>query len=276
MFLYVSKDLMLIKRKKSFVRNFSRKYPLHLHMTGILLATALSGFLFSRATLAFSVDNFVIRYPLAVVFSYLVFFVCIELWILYISRKRSRPLRDPDWLDLPSPSLGGSGGSPAPPLPGGGGSFGGGGASGHFAVDPSAATEASVSAIAEGTSAAAEGIIGSVGDAAGAAGEGIIGGVVVLLLISVIVATILGNAVLVFSEAPLILSEAAFEGLLAASLVKKTRNIDHDDWVGSVLKSTWKSFTSVLAVTVLVALYLHHSFPEATRLSDIVRALSSR
>jgi hypothetical protein len=31
------------------------------------------------------VENFTLRYPLAVLFSYLMFFVCIKLWLVYVT-----------------------------------------------------------------------------------------------------------------------------------------------------------------------------------------------
>jgi hypothetical protein len=171
-----------------------------------------------------------------------------------------------DWLDLPSPSSGGSGGCNIPSFHGGGGAFDGGGASASFEVHSTVA-----STISEGTSSVADGVGDAVGEAAGAIGEGGIIGIVVIAVLSILIATILGSAVYIFSEAPMILSEAAFEGLLAASLVKKARIIDDKDWIGSVLKTTWKPFAIVLAVAFFAALILHSYFPEATKLSDIVK-----
>jgi len=48
-------------------------------MFAILLATTLSGVLFSKVLLVLGVVDFRVRYPLVVLFSYLVFFVCIRL-----------------------------------------------------------------------------------------------------------------------------------------------------------------------------------------------------
>lgn len=268
-----------IKRKETFLSTFRRRHSLRLHMSAILLATACSGVLASKLFLAFRVENFVIRYPLAVLFSYLVFFVCIKLWLLYVTPRRAGHSHLTDWLDLPTPSSGGSGGGNIPSFSGGGGAFDGGGATEAFDLDLSAAAEGPLSAVSEGASScieegvssAAEGAGEVVGEAAGAIGEGGIVGVVVLVVLSVLIAAILGSAVYIFSEAPAILSEAAFEGLLAASLVKKTRMIDDEDWIGSIFKTTWKPFAIILAVAFLAALILHSYFPEATRLSDIVR-----
>lgn len=262
---------MIIKRKETFLSDFRHRYPLRVHMSAILLATAFSGVLFSKIFLVFSVDNFIIRYPLAVLFSYIVFFICIKLWLMYVSPKKASNSNLSDWLDVPSPSSGGSIGNNIPTFHGGGGTFDGGGASASFELDSSVALEAPISTISEGSSSAADGIGDVVGEAAGAIGEGGIIGIVVLAVLSILVATILGSAVYVFTEAPMILSEAAFEGLLAASLVKKVRIIDDEDWIGSVFKTTWRPFAIIFCVAAVAALVLHSYFPDATRLSDILR-----
>ena len=255
---------MNIKKKENFVSVFRNRHQLRIHMSAILLATACSGLLFSKLFLAFSVENFIIRYPLAVIFSYLIFFICIKLWLLYVSSKRSNQTSNvSDWLDLPIPSTSGSSGDHIPTFHGGGGSFDGGGASASFELDSLVAIETPVSSISEGASRAADGVGDLLGEVAGPA---IAIGVLVVLLI-----TILGNAIFVFSEAPMILSEAAFEGLLVASLVKKVSIIDDENWIGSVFKTTWKPFASISAVAFIAALILHRYYPEATRLSDIFR-----
>ena len=86
-----------------------------------------------------------------------------------------------------------------------------------------------------------------------------------------VVAVVLGGAIYVVLDAPVILSEAAFEGLLAASLVKKTRMISDECWIGSIFKTTWKSFAVTLAVALIAAICLHTFFPSATKLSDLLR-----
>ena len=240
-------------------------------MGAILLTTALSGVLASKVFLVFNVDNFVVRYPLAVLFAYLVFFLCIKLWLAYVSPQKESKSNLSDWLDIPTPSSSGSGGGSIPSFRGGGGEFSGGGASASFDVDAAVATE-QISAISEGTSGIVDGVGDVVGEAAGALGEegGIIG-VVILAVLAAVVATILGGAIYVVSEAPIILSEAAFDGLLAASLVKKARIIDDEDWIGSIFKTTWKPFATTLAVAFIAAFILHAYFPEATKLSDILK-----
>ncbi len=52
-------------------------------------------------------------------------------------------------------------------------------------------------------------------------------------------------------EAPIILTEAAFQFLVAAGLVRTGRKIDRPDWVGSTIARTWKPFAAILAATVM-------------------------
>ncbi len=257
--------------KERFLKHFRQRHVLRYHMGVILFATGFSGILISKLLFVLHVDNFVLRYAIAVILSYLVFFVCIKLWLLYISPKRATKSNLADWLDIPVPS-GGSSGESIPVLHGGGGKFFGAGASGSFDAHSSIATEMPVSTIAEGTSGGISGVGDVVSGAADAVGdEGGIIGIVVLAVLAALVATILGGALYIIMEAPVILSEAAFEGLLAVSLVKKTRAIDGENWMGSVFKTTWIPFAVTLGVAILVGLFLHEYFPEAHRLLDILK-----
>ncbi|WP_129127019.1 hypothetical protein [Geomonas oryzae] len=262
---------MIIKRKESFTKDFKKRHSLRFHMSAILVATALSGVLASKLFLFLKVDNLVIRYPLAVLFAYLIFFLCIKLWLWYVTPRKETRSNCTDWLDIPTPSSSGSGGGDVPSFEGGGGEFSGAGASASFDAHTTILSETPIATISEGSSGIADGVGDAVGEAAGALGEegGLIG-IVVLAVLAAVVATILGSAIYVVSEAPLILSEAAFEGLLAASLVKKARVIDDEDWIGSIFKTTWKPFATTLTVALIAAFILHVYFPEAKKLSEIL------
>ncbi|HYS42341.1 MAG TPA: hypothetical protein VEM32_00015, partial [Geobacteraceae bacterium] len=104
------------QHKMNFTERFKNRLPLRLHMTLILLATGLSGLLTTRLLLAAGVEDIVVRYPLAVLFSYLVFFVLIKLWLKYLAvtnvqqaRKKSSLSDSLSNIDFPS---GGGGGGP--------------------------------------------------------------------------------------------------------------------------------------------------------------------
>jgi len=238
-------------------------------MSLILLATACSGVLASKLFLYLDIDNFVLRYPLAVLFAYAVFFFCIKLWLMYVSSGHRSDSSVLDWIDIPT-STGRNGGGGMPSVQGGGGQFSGAGASGSF--DGPLVGEASLPTVSDGSSEMLGGVGDTVAEAAGALGEeGGFMAVVVLSVLAAVVAAILGGAVYVISEAPVILSEAAFEGVLALSLLRKTRLIDDEDWIGSIFRTTWIPFAITLAVTLIAALVLHSYFPDASRLAEISR-----
>ena len=67
----------------------------------------------------------------------------------------------------------------------------------------------------------------------------------------------------------MILSEAAFEFVLAGVLVKKAKEIDNPDWIGSVLKNTWKPFLCTLFLAIVASSIVSHFFPEAIKLSQV-------
>jgi len=71
-------------------------------------------------------------------------------------------------------------------------------------------------------------------------------------------------------EAPFILSEAAFEFILAAGLVRGTKRIDSADWMGSVFKTTRIPFIVTLVLATLAGYLMHHYFPEVTRISELI------
>ncbi|MBI1920777.1 MAG: hypothetical protein HYS23_06810 [Geobacter sp.] len=282
------------QHKITFTDHFKNRLPLRLHMTLILLATGLSGLLTTRLLLAAGVEDIVIRYPLAVLFSYLMFFLLIKLWLKYLAvtptqevREKKNSLGDTlsNFVDVPSG--GGSGGSfsgAGGHFAGEGGQFSGAGASGGFNDMGAFVTEGAGNAFAEtagnAASNAAEGTGSAISDAAGdAAGDAvsaladsdIMVPIVLLVAIGAIIASVFGAGVYMISEAPMILSEAAFEFVLAAGLVKSSRAMDSPDWIGSVFRTTWKPFGIALVVAFAGALTIHAACPEVTRISELVR-----
>jgi len=123
-------------KKAKFVRRFQKRFLLRFHMSLILLATCLSGVLFSKLLLYLGVHGPLIRYPLVAALSYLLFFVFIKLWLWYVSTTTETKTRQTvdavveNTVDLaPDPFRLFSGTSPSlESFAGGGGSFGGGGA----------------------------------------------------------------------------------------------------------------------------------------------------
>lgn len=244
-------------KKERFMSRFRRRFLLRFHMSLILTATCLSGALFSKCLLFLSVTDPLVRYPLSAALSYLLFFLFIKLWLWYVSTSIPQQTADSadalaetgDLVGLPSNLGAGVPEAVIDPFAGEGGSFGGGGASGSFGD-------------------AAEAVGDKIGDPVPDLDEG---PGFVLVALGVFLAVVFGAALFLIYSAPTILSEAAFEFLLAGSLIKRSKKIDDPDWMGSVLGATWLPFALVLALSVAVGWILHAYCPEAARIADLFR-----
>lgn len=261
----------LFKQKITFTERFRQRHSLRLHMSMILMATVFSGFLATRVMLAMNLENIMLRYPLTVAFAYLVFFISVKLWLKYVAvSPPAKNLHENslDAVDLatnisfPNPSGG--------TFNGGGGAFDGGGASDSFGDAGTTLTDGIDTS----------GDIGdAVGDVAGEAVSGALGdeggvvAIVVFAVLAVILAVVVGAGAYLVYEAPFILSEAAFEFILAASLLRETKRIDESDWVGSVFKTTWIPFAITLGLTTFAASLIQNYFPGATRISELFSRL---
>jgi hypothetical protein len=239
----------MVNHKTHFFRTFKKHFFLRFHMTLILLATGLSGLAGTKILLWSGVENVLLRYPLNVLFAYLCFLLYIKTWLWYISP--SRVSLDPTGaLDLVDPWSNSTASLPARSFVGGGGNFGGGGASGDFS-----------------DGGAGRGLLDKVsGDLdVDLDGEGF----VPLLILGVILLAVFGAGAYLLYEGPVILSEAAFEFLLASGMIRRVRRMDDPDWLGSVFRMTWFPFAVVLVIAILCAWQLQVHFPEAVRLSDL-------
>lgn len=270
----------LFKHKINYTERFKRRHSLRFHMSLILLATACSGFLATRTMLALHMENVMLRYPLAVVFAYLIFFISIKLWLKYISSTpATQKVHDKsfDLLDVmpDMPISFGGNAQVGNVFHGGGGVFDGGGASDGFGEAASTISDSGTDMLS-GAIDTGGGIGDAIGDAAGEAVSSTLGdegGVVVVLVfaaLAAILAVVVGTAAYLVYEAPFILSEAAFEFILAAGLVRGVRRIDSADWMGSVLKTTWIPFAITLALSLFAADLMQNYFPGVTRISELL------
>lgn len=250
------------------MRYVKERFFLRFHMSLILTATALSGLLATKALLLLNVKEMLVRYPLAVVFSYLVFFVLINIWLWYVAasesgRENSTVEKVIDVIgdvpvDFPS---GGGGGS----FSFGSGSSGGGGASASFDEVGGSIIDTS----SEMISSAGEGV----GSAAGDAVSGIFDdeGGIVLIVLGILLAAIFGAGLYLVYSVPAILSEAAFEALMATSLIKATKRIEDPDWMGGVFRSTIFPFLTILVLALVLAGTIESYWPNATKLMDVFK-----
>lgn len=98
-------------KKHKFIRYIKERFFLRFHMSLIITATALSGLPATTVLLLLNVKEMLVRYPLAVIFSYLVFFVLIvysapailseaafEALVATSLIKATKRIDDPDWM----------------------------------------------------------------------------------------------------------------------------------------------------------------------------------
>jgi hypothetical protein len=91
---------------------------------------------------------------------------------------------------------------------------------------------------------------------------------IALLLIALFIGLIYGLLFLI-TQTPVILTEAAFEFLLANSLIRTVKRIDRGNWKGSVLAASWKPFGITFLIIILVTLGIQNKCPGATRIRDV-------
>lgn len=251
--------------RQKFITTLKKQFSLRLHMTLILLATSMAGVLASKGMFIIGLHNVAVRYPMTVLCAYLVFFAAIKVWLWLMTDAPTSNSHDSgsdllNSIDIPFPS----GGSSQPVFSGGGGTFDGGGASGDFGD--------TLGEMASGTGDALGGVGDVVGDAIGGAAddEGGLVLVVVLGLLAVLLFSVLGAGVFLVYQGPAILAEAAFNTVLAASLVRSSRKMNQPDWMGSIFKATWKPFAVVLLLAIVAGWAMHHYLPKASRMIDVI------
>lgn len=239
-------------------------------MTVLLFGVFFSGLLFSKLLFELGMRSMPERYVIAVCASYAVFFLLIRIWLWYVTgspkkSQRSLPDIDIDVGDITGDAIQGGGRAVHKAVDtafgGHSGDFSGGGATdewGSFITPKSVAS----STTSHGSS-----------SHGGSGGGGFDFGddAIVLIALAAFVLAIFGAGVYLVWAAPSILSEAAFQALLAAGLIRASSKITQRDWMGSVFRSTCVPFLIVLLMTGIFGWVAHKHYPHATRLADIFK-----
>lgn len=97
---------------------------------------------------------------------------------------------------------------------------------------------------------------------------------VVIVLLLLVVVCVCGFAIYFIYTAPALLSEAAFEAALAASLVRQTKKAA-GGWMGSVFRATVWQFLVVLVISGLLGWAAQRRCPEARRLREAISCAGS-
>jgi hypothetical protein len=159
--------------------------------------------------------------------------------------------------EVEAPSFGG----------GGGGRFGGGGATGSWGTPEPVSANVNAPMVVSSVSSKSS----SHGSSGGGFSLDIDGDAGIILLLIALVVVMALAALWVLYAAPAILSEAAFQAALSASLLRHTKKISNDHcWEGSVVRSTILPFLAVLIMAVVLGWYAHHRCPTAVRLREAI------
>ncbi|MBL7976763.1 MAG: hypothetical protein JNN12_00375 [Bacteroidetes Order II. Incertae sedis bacterium] len=276
------RERLVEQAKKRLSPNLPR-----LQMFGIVLVTALSGFLASFTLYrGLGLMHMGYRYPLSMLVAYGGFLLCVWQWIKYQRRKAgiqeekaTKSDSSGDWsLDLPR--LGGSGGSTGSDFKPGGGAFGGGGAGGSWASGGSGISQPEALAYVEPLpKTTGSGWFSGKGGSGEAGGSGI-GGIdledgAALLIIVLIVGAILAAFSYIIWAAPGILAEVFVDGVLASALARGIREEETGHWLWTVFRKTWWILTLLLVVLGWGGMVLQEAFPQAHTLSQVLMVLES-
>ncbi len=252
----------------------ARFWP-RVHMSAILLCVSLAGAGFGKILLEIGVTSLPLRYATAVLLSYAVFLVMVRIWLWYLSPRRKADAGggsrfvDGSLGDVSSIRL------PDGPIPeadvfrGGGGAFGGGGASTSWTEGGSSSAANLPAASASGSSSSDSSDLPSIGDL----GDVDDPRALILLLLLVAALAILGGVwIYLVVQAPVIVSEALFQLLMASGMYKKTKAMHEEGWMGSVWRTTWKPLCLVLLLSGAVGFAVQYVCPHAVKISAALKA----
>lgn len=239
--------------KRNLARRLASRFALRLHVVLIVVWSLAWGMACNKLLRMAGLDSPPWRYGVATIAAWLAMLVAFKLWLAYAGftqrRKQEQARASADSgldFDLPLPRLGGNvGRAAAQPGPiGGGGSFGGGGATADFeplaAAGDSSLLGETGSSVADGLSSADEALP-------------------LVLVIAVVVAAVaacFGVLTYFYTQGPMLLSEAAFEVLLAGGLIRTARRADQADWLRTVVVRTAVPWLIVLGCAIAIGLVL--------------------
>ncbi len=150
-------------------------------------------------------------------------------------------------------------------------------APGDAEINAAAAVFLDHSAVAEGASAASSGglDLSSKGGSGGGGGFDLdlgddAGAAVAIIALVLIVLVVCGAGVYLVWEAPMILSDAAFQVVMTWAVRRRAGEIDDVAWVGSIVKATIWPFAIVLALTVGIGFFVQVNYPDVHSLGQLL------
>ena len=244
-------------------------------MTLILVATFAVGLLTVHGLFAIHVAKLWMRYAIAVIVAYGAFLGLLKIWLVYFAicirhahgKSSSGGIDIGDFCDFSGGGSSSGSSSSISDLSSGGGRFGGGGASGSWGTaEPQPVITAPMQ-----TASSTSSSVSHASSSGGGFSLDLDGDEIVLVIIIIAVATaIIGAGAYLIWAAPTILSDTAFNAVLASALIRKTKKVSHPEWVGSLVHATVIPFAIVFALTVLMGWYAQHICPTALRVRDAI------
>ena len=246
--------LNLTERRERRIEVLKKRLLKHssprIHVSIIVLLTALAGFVTSFALLHMGLRLMWIRYPIAIAVAYFVFLLLLAVWLWLQRRSLDLSLDGvPDVLHYESTNLSITGSGSF----GGGGDFGGGGAGGSWVENVSVSSTVSTSkgpdlpSLDVGLDSEELGflVLGVVA---------IVGGLIASLYIVYI--------------APILLAEILVDGLLVAGLYKRVKHIEQRHWLKTALSRTALPAILVALFFTFAGWALQKAAPEARSIGE--------
>jgi hypothetical protein len=231
---------------KRFKDRILRSYFVRCDMSLILIVVIASGVGASKLMLELGVHSLQVRYPLALLVSFLAFLLLIRVWIWYVF---CRPLGGVDLGDLPGPYGGGSGEVQFAGFRGG--DSGGGGASDSWSDGGDSTPSPSAGGSGNGS------FDIDLGD----------DWAILLVLAAVVLAIVCAGGYLIY-VAPHILPEAAWQASLGAGLARIAKPTEKGNWMRVVLRASVLPFLVVLALVMGLAHVANSHCPQAVKLAE--------
>lgn len=226
--------------RKRLVVAFSRRFWLRHHMAVMLALVIGAGIVANHLLKDAAVWSLPLRYGLVVTISYLAFFPVGLLWLSYVKNELTG---DPTWprdVDNAVPEQ-----------------------------RPAGSRKSGRGDIADG--------IGGIVDVAQIAADapGCLAseaGCAVVLLIPLII-VLLGCGTWLIVQAPLILTDAAFETLLALALVGPVRRLEEEARSTGLLGATWHIYALVMVFAIVGGAFLQSMYPGVKTLGEAIALL---
>jgi FtsH-binding integral membrane protein len=229
-------------------------------MAIILIGVIASGLLTSKLLHELGVDSMAVRYGLAAVVGYGLFFAGVRLWLWYAVRLSPLPPHaDIEGFHEVAKEVVDVAGDIAKEC---------------AARDPRPAVGEAlpISLPAEAPDPDGAGVDGGALDLLPDLDDS--AGIVLAVGVAIAIVTALaGASVYLIVEAPAILGEAAFQAVLVVALERRARKAGAAGWTLGVFKSTWVAALVILAIVVVVGFVLDMVFPRTSTLFEILRSV---